>query len=113
MKSRGPLAVCSTANGHEGRSLYSEAFRKKQGEAPGGLVFGCGQVAEFRERKPPILARGANVRRSPGFLSMRVRSRFVTDAEGRFLGGVALRDIKLIRCEIELAKLVIAGDILR
>ncbi len=44
---------------------------------------------------------------------MRVRSRFVTDAEGRFLGGVALRDIKLIRCEIELAKLVIAGDILR
>jgi len=40
MKSRGPLAVCSTANGHEGRSLCSEAFRKKQGEAPGDLVFG-------------------------------------------------------------------------
>ncbi len=103
-----------TARGFEGRSLYSEALSKKQGETPGGSAFSVGQVAESMKGKPPTLARGGELCGDcPDVLSMRVNNLCVTDVEGRFLGAVALHDIESYLGEIELAELVIASDILR
>jgi CIC family chloride channel protein len=114
-----PLMLCSvvayyTAKGIESRSLYSEALKKKAAEAPGGSVFGPGQVAELMKRQPPTLAgdaRFAEIARV--FLSMRVNHIYVTDDDGHFLGAISLHDIKPYLGEPELAGLVIARDILR
>lgn len=103
-----------TAKGLEGRSLYGEALRKKQAEAPGDSAFGIGRVGELMKRKPPTLERGAHFAEiARMFLAMRVNNLYVTDAEGVFLGAVSLHDIKPYLGEIELAELVIASDILR
>jgi len=114
-----PLMIASvvayyTAKGIEGRSLYSDALRKKAAETPGATDFAIGRVAELMKPKPPTLPRQAHFAEIARlFLAMRVNNLYVTDGEDRFLGAVSLHDIKPYLGEPELAELVIASDILR
>jgi chloride channel protein, CIC family len=96
----------------EKRSIYAEALRRK----------GAGdyrkQLAELHVRdlmKPqPLTISPTSGFAEIGekFISTRFNYLFVTD-NGRFLGAVSLHDIKNFLHTPELAKVVIAGDILR
>lgn len=113
-----PLLLCSviayyTAKGLAGASLYSESLQRKAGEsaAPFG---GETRVGDLARPKPPVLlpqAHFADIGKM--FIATRVNNLYVVDEAGKFLGVVALSDIKPYLGEPDLAELVIARDILR
>lgn len=113
-----PLLVCSviayyTSKSLEGASLYSEALKRKTAAAPDPTP-GEGRVAEMMRSNPPVIAPGAHFAEiARTFLNVRVNNLYVVDEGGRFLGVVALHDIKPYLGEPDLAELVIARDILR
>jgi CIC family chloride channel protein len=113
-----PLLLCSvvaffTARGIEGHSLYSETLKRKAAEDPtAGLQ--VGRVGDLTKPNPPVVAlnaRFADIAKL--FISVRVNNLYVNDDEGRFVGAVALHDIKPYLADPSLAVLVIAKDILR
>ncbi|WP_414663760.1 ClcB-like voltage-gated chloride channel protein [Horticoccus sp. 23ND18S-11] len=113
-----PLLLCSviayyTSKSIAGTSLYSEALKRKSAAVPDpGL--GEGRVADLMRANPPVIlptARFAEIARM--FLSERVNNLYVVDDTGRFIGVVALHDIKSYLGEPDLAELVLARDILR
>lgn len=113
-----PLMLCSvvayyTAKGLEGQSLYSESLKRKAAAIPDD-VLPAGRVSDLMKARPPVVpatARFAEIAQM--FLSVRVNNLYVTDADGRFLGAVALHDIKPYLGNPDLAELVIASDIMR
>ncbi len=113
-----PLLLCSviayfTAKGLQGESLYSESLRRKAAETPRATL-PAGNVRDLMKQNPPAVAttaRFAEIARM--FLSVRVNNIYVTGQEGRFLGAVALHDIKPYLGDPDLAGLVIANDIMR
>lgn len=113
-----PLMLCSviayyTAKGFPGGSLYSEALKRKEAEAP-AMTMPIGQVRDLMRMNPPNLLPTARFEQiAQMFLSVRVNNVYVCDAAGRFQGAVSLHDIKPYLGEPELAELVIARDILR
>ncbi|MBS0633557.1 MAG: ClcB-like voltage-gated chloride channel protein [Verrucomicrobia bacterium] len=113
-----PLMLCSvlayyTAKGLEGQSLYSEALKRKAAEVPVDALT-AGHVRDLMKPKPPEVpptARFAEIAKM--FLTVRVNNLYVVDTEGRFLGVVALHDIKPYLGDADLTALVIASDIMR
>ena len=113
-----PLLLCSviayyTSKSVAGTSLYSEALQRKAEAAPAPAL-GEVRIADMMRPNPPTIAPGAHfadIART--FLQVRVNNLYVVDEAGRFLGVVALHDIKPYLGEPDLAELVIARDILR
>jgi CIC family chloride channel protein len=96
----------------EKRSIYAEALKRK------GAGDYAKQLAELHVRdlmKPHPLTISLNTGFSEiaeNFVATRFNYLYVTD-DGRFLGAVSLHDIKSYLNTPELAKVVIAGDLLR
>ena len=113
-----PLLLCSviayyTSKSLEGASLYSEVLKRKAASAPDPTL-GEGRVADMMRPNPPSIAPSAHFADiARMFLNVRVNNLYVVDDTGRFLGVVALHDIKPYLGEPDLAELVIARDILR
>lgn len=113
-----PLMLCNvvayyTAKGLQGESLYSESLRRKAAEAP-APAFGVGKARDLMKGNPPAVsstARFAEIARM--FLSVRVNNIYVVGEQSRFMGAVSLHDIKPYLGDADLAKLVIASDIMR
>ncbi|MBI2513536.1 MAG: ClcB-like voltage-gated chloride channel protein [Opitutae bacterium] len=113
-----PLMLCTviafyTAKSFWNRSLYSESLQRKAAEAPAADPLDGHAVEAFMKADPPRVAfdaRFAEIARL--FLSERVNYVYVTTPERKFLGVVALHDIKPFLSEPALADVVIAGDIL-
>jgi CIC family chloride channel protein len=111
-----PLLLCSviayyTSKGLEGASLYSESLKRKTAES--APPFAETRVAQLMRTKPPVLAPNARfVDIGRMFLNTAVNNLYVVDEAGRFLGAVSLHDIKPYLGEPDLARLVIARDIL-
>jgi CIC family chloride channel protein len=113
-----PLMLCNvvayyTAKGLQGESLYSESLRRKAAEAP-APAFGVGKARDLMKSNPPAVsstARFAEIARM--FLSVRVNNIYVVGEQSRFIGAVSLHDIKPYLGDADLAKLVIASDIMR
>jgi CIC family chloride channel protein len=111
-----PLLLCSviayyTAKGIESRSLYSDFLRRKSADLPaaGGPA---GRVGELMKPNPPCTTVDARFDEiAQLFLGVRVNHLYVTDAGGRFLGVIALHDIKPYLADAALAELVLARDI--
>lgn len=114
-----PLMLCSviayyTAKGFQDRSLYSEVLKRKAAEEPAANAFALTRVADLMKLKPPVVAENARFAEiAQLFLTERVNNLYVIDASTKFLGVVALHDIKPYLSEPDLAKLVIARDIMR
>lgn len=114
-----PLMLCNviaffTARSVEGISLYNVALRRKTAEQTSALRFESNQVGELMKASPPSVPEAASfaeVARS--FLSARRNNLYVVDDSSRYLGAVALHDIKTFLQDPELAEVVIARDILR
>lgn len=114
-----PLMLCNviayyTAKGFEDRSLYSDVLKRKTEEQPAANTFALSRVSDLMKLKPPVMpanARFAEIASS--FLKERINNIYVTDDSGRFLGVVALHDIKPYLNEPDIAELVIARDIMR
>ncbi|MBI5425858.1 MAG: ClcB-like voltage-gated chloride channel protein [Opitutae bacterium] len=113
-----PLMLCTviayyTAKGLGSHSLYSESLRRKAAEQPAGKTWEGQAVAAFMRSDPPCIlhdARLADIARL--FLSERVNNLYVVTRERKFLGVVALHDIKPFLSEPAMAHVVIASDIL-
>ncbi len=113
-----PLMLCSviayyTAKSVQGASLYSEVLQRKAAAVPDPSA-GEERVADMMRLDPPTIppnAHFADIARM--FLNVRVNNLYVVDDGGKFLGVVALHDIKPYLGEPDLAELVIARDILR
>ena len=113
-----PLMLCSviayyTAKSLEGASIYSEVLQRKSAAVPDPAL-GEERVADMMRANPPVVrpnAHFADIARM--FLNVRVNNLYVVDEAGKFLGVVALHDIKPYLGEPDLAELVIARDILR
>ncbi|MEO7413694.1 MAG: ClcB-like voltage-gated chloride channel protein [Opitutaceae bacterium] len=114
-----PLMLCSviayyTAKGFQERSLYSEVLQRKAAEDPVANTFAMTRVADLMKLKPPMVAENAHFADiAQIFLKERVNNLYVIDAAAKFLGVVALHDIKPYLSEPDLAQLVIARDIMR
>lgn len=114
-----PLMLCNviayyTAKGFEDRSLYSDVLKRKAEEQPAANAFALSRVSDLMKPKPPVMpanARFADIANS--FLKERINNIYVTDDAARFLGVVALHDIKPYLHEPDIAELVIARDIMR
>lgn len=113
-----PLMLCNvvayyTAKGLQGESLYSESLRRKAAETPAPML-PAGTVRGLMKTKPPIVASTAHFEEiARMFLSVRVNNIYVTTPERRFVGAVSLHDIKPYLGDADLARLVIASDIMR
>ena len=113
-----PLLLCNviayyTAKGIDVSSLYSEALQRKAAAVPNPSL-GEGRVSDLMRADPPTLSPSAQFEEiARMFLRLRVNNLYVVDNTGRFLGVVSLHDIKSYLGEPDLAKLVIARDILR
>jgi len=113
-----PLLLCSviayyTSKGLKGTSLYSEILKRKAAAAPDPTL-GEGRVADMMRPNPPTLSANAQFAEiARAFLNVRVNNIYVVDPEGKYVGVVALHDIKPYLAEPDLAELVIARDILR
>jgi CIC family chloride channel protein len=113
-----PLMLCNviayyTAKGVQGESLYSEVLRRKKAEAPAAAL-PVGTVKDLMKGNPPVVLTTANFADiARMFLSVRVNNLYVTSADGRFVGAVSLHDIKPYLGDADLARLVIASDIMR
>jgi CIC family chloride channel protein len=111
-----PLLLCSviayyTAKGIEEHSLYSEFRRRKAADEP-VAVLPAGRVSGLMKPRPPVApqdARFDEIART--FLGVRVNNLYVTGPDGRFLGAIALHDIKPYLADAALAELVLARDI--
>jgi CIC family chloride channel protein len=111
-----PLLVCSviayyTAKGIESQSLYSEFMHRKAAAQPAPLL-PAGRVGDLMKADPPVApvdARFAEIAQT--FLGVRVNNLYVTDATGRFVGAIALHDIKPYLADASVAGLVLARDI--
>jgi chloride channel protein, CIC family len=114
-----PLMLCSviayyTAKGFQDRSLYSEVLQRKAAEEPAANLFALTRVADLMKAKPPVVAENAHFADiAQMFLKERVNNLYVIDEHTKFLGVVALHDIKPYLSEPDLAQLVIARDIMR
>lgn len=114
-----PLMLCSviayyTAKGLEDRSIYSEVLRRKAAQQPSGDALTVTRVAELMKLKPPSVGQNSHFEEIARlFLSERVNNLYVVNPEGRFLGVVSLHDIKPYLGEPDLARLVLANDIMR
>jgi CIC family chloride channel protein len=111
-----PLLLCSviayyTAKGIESHSLYSDFLRRKSADQPAaGLP--AGRVKELMKPSPPCTTVDARFDEiAQVFLGVRVNNLYVTDGAGRFLGVIALHDIKPYLADAALAELVLARDI--
>lgn len=111
-----PLLLCSviayyTAKGLEDNSLYSDFLRRKAADLPAaGLP--AGRVDGLMKPDPPcarLEARFDEIART--FLGVRVNNLYVTDTDGRFVGVIALHDIKPYLADAAVADHVIARDI--
>jgi CIC family chloride channel protein len=114
-----PLMMCSviayyTAKGLEGNSLYSESLKKRaEAEQAEDQVI-TDRVEPLIKQHPPELGRDANFAEIARlFLSVSVNHIYITDDDGKFVGVVALHDIKPYLGDPQLASVVIAADILR
>lgn len=113
-----PLMLCNvvayyTAKGLQGESLYSESLRRKAAETPAPML-PAGTVRGLMKTNPPIVASTAHFEEiARMFLSVRVNNIYVTTPERRFVGAVSLHDIKPYLGDADLARLVIASDIMR
>ena len=102
-----------TSKSLKGTSLYSENLKRKAAAAPDPTI-GEGRVADMMRPNPPTLSANAHFAEiARMFLNVRVNNLYVVDAEGKYIGVVALHDIKPYLAEPDLAELVIARDILR
>lgn len=113
-----PLMLCSviayyTAKSLEGASLYSEVLQRKAAAVPDPALREE-RVADMMRADPPVVAPNAHFADIARlFLGQRVNNLYVVDEAGKFLGVVALHDIKPYLGEPDLAELVLARDILR
>jgi CIC family chloride channel protein len=97
----------------EGRSLYSEALSKKAAAAPLESVLLRNNVATLMRRDPPTLPLHSSFSEIARlFLSHRVNHLYVVDQAGCFLGAISLHDIKPFLQQAELARIVLASDII-
>jgi CIC family chloride channel protein len=102
-----------TAKGLEGQSLYSQALRRKQAEAPVPML-PTGRVRDMMKVNPTAVALTASFAEiAKVFLGVRVNNLYVTGPDGKFVGAVSLHDIKPYLGDPDLAELVIASDIVR
>ncbi len=114
-----PLMLCNviayfTARNVEGISLYNVSLRRKTAEQTSALKFENNQVGELMRPAPPSVPESASFAEvARTFLSGRRNNLYVVDAGQRYLGAVALHDIKTFLQDPELAEVVIARDILR
>lgn len=114
-----PLMLCSviayyTAKGFQDRSLYSEVLKRKTAEEPAANTLAMTRVADLMKLNPPVIGATARFAEIAGlFLKERVNNLYVVDERQKFLGIVALHDIKPYLAEPDLAELVIARDIMR
>jgi CIC family chloride channel protein len=115
-----PLMLCCviayyTAKGLERHSLYSESLKKKSAAATEEeKSVKAERVGDLMKPKPPSLQNNASFAEIARlFLSVSVNNIYVTDGAQRFLGVVALHDIKSFLTQPELTDVVIASDILR
>ena len=114
-----PLMLCSvvaffTARGIEGSSLYSEVLKRKDAANVTTETAKAERVADLVKADPPTVAPTARFAEiAQRFLSVRVNNLYVVNADGAFLGAVALHDIKPYLADPGLAELVLAGDIVR
>ncbi len=102
-----------TAKSIAGASLYSEVLQRKAASQPDPAL-GTGRVADLMRADPPVVSPSApfaEIART--FLAVRVNNLYVVDEAGKFVGVVALHDIKPYLGEPDLAELVLARDILR
>jgi chloride channel protein, CIC family len=114
-----PLMLCNvvayfTAKGVEGTSLYSASLQRKVAASPAPLPLSGDTVAEFMKPSPPtvqVSAAFAEIART--FLSVRRNNLYVIDTDGRYVGAISLHDIKSFLQDPELAKIILAGDLLR
>ena len=113
-----PLMLCSviayyTAKSLEGESLYSEAMKRKAAAAP-DPVLSESRVVDMMRLNPPTVPANSNFADiARMFLNVRVNNLYVVDEMQKFVGVVALHDIKPYLGEPDLAELVIARDIVR
>jgi len=113
-----PLMLCSvvayyTARGIEDQSLYSEALKKKEADAPEtvrlpGIV---ADLAKAQTTSVRLTARFEELARE--FLHSRHEEVYVTTPDGNYAGAVSLHDIKPYLNDAAVAAHVIAGDLLR
>ncbi len=114
-----PLMLCNvvayfTAKSVEGTSLYSASLRRKAAEDPANAPLDTNRVRELMKPEPPRVRENASFADiAQTFLSVRRNNLYVIDSTGRYLGAVSLHDIKTFLQEPELARVVIARDILR
>jgi CIC family chloride channel protein len=111
-----PLLLCSviayyTAKGLEDNSLYSDFLRRKAADLPAaGLP--AGRVDGLMKPNPPAARLDARFNEiAETFLGVRVNNLYVTDAAGRFVGAIALHDIKPYLADAAVAEHVVARDI--
>lgn len=111
-----PLMACSvvayfTSKGLEGKSLYTDALRRKEAETPTVAVETVGQL--LKQDPPQVDGHASFAEVARLFTSIKVNNLYVTGEGRRFLGAIALQDIKPYLNEPALAGLVIATDIVR
>lgn len=113
-----PLLLCSviayyTARGIGGASLYSESLKRKTAATLDRRPEET-RVADLMRPNPPAvvpLARFADI--AQAFLRARVNNLYVADDAGRFHGVISLDDVKPYLHDPDLARLVLARDIVR
>lgn len=115
-----PLMLCTviayyTAKGLWNHSLYSESLQRKAAEQPAADSDSLERhaVQAFMRTDPPTIlhdARFSDIARV--FLSERVNYLYIVTSERKFIGAVALHDIKPFLSEPALAHVVVASDIL-
>jgi CIC family chloride channel protein len=111
-----PLLLCNviayyTAKGIDSSSLYSEALRRKTAAAPASSIADQ-RVADLMRPDPPVLTPAARFAEIAAmFVKVRVNNLYVVDGAGKFLGVVAMHDIKPYLGDPALAELVLARDI--
>jgi len=102
-----------TSRSLQGASLYSEAIRRKAAQAPNPNLDDS-RVQDMMKPDPPVVTASAHFAEiAKLFLSVRINNLYVVDEAGKFVGVVALHDIKSYLSEPDLAELVIARDIVR
>ena len=95
----------------EGNSLYSDFLRRKAADLPAaGLP--AGRVDTLMKPNPPATRVDARFDEiAETFLGVLVNNLYVTDADGRFVGAIALHDIKPYLADAAVAEHVVARDI--
>lgn len=114
-----PLMLCSviayfTARSIEGISLYNVSLKRKAAEQVLDGRLETELVSDLMKQNPPSVQESADFAEiARTFLSLRRNNLYVVDAGKRYVGSVALHDIKTFLQDPALAEVVIARDILR